>query len=379
MMDKKMASHEDQSSTDPVTRDTAVPQGQEGTGRSPARSAVHDPGQPTPQTQEEGGSRTPDPSEAHKTAGTSAPTTDGDVDQADPQGATGAPEPGVETGLAGEGHRPQGHGPGPEVRDQGTGPEAKGDEAGNPARKGTALRQEVVERLHRVQELIRRSWFENGNEGPAEPGTDGGDHDAPAPAGGPIPPAVPGAPVPPAGPGAPIPPDGPAPLAPPLPRPGEDGGPGHHPAPWFSPHRGQGRILALLDLRPDISQRDLGYMLDMSRQALGELLSKLERNGLVTRSPSPEDRRVLDVHLTDEGREEAKRIKERRYNYAGVFDDLDETDLQTLDDLLGRIIDSWERHHPEDGGRHGDHHPPVTPAPSPKPSTTTTPAAAKDE
>lgn len=33
-------------------------------------------------------------------------------------------------------------------------------------------------------------------------------------------------------------------------------------------HIGQGRVLAILKLKPEISQRDLSYLLDMSKQSL---------------------------------------------------------------------------------------------------------------
>jgi DNA-binding MarR family transcriptional regulator len=48
---------------------------------------------------------------------------------------------------------------------------------------------------------------------------------------------------------------------------------------FHNPHRGQGRVLAALKIKPEISQKELTYLLNMSRQSLAELLSKLEKNG----------------------------------------------------------------------------------------------------
>lgn len=108
------------------------------------------------------------------------------------------------------------------------------------------------------------------------------------------------------------------------------------------PYRGQGRVLALLNLQPEISQRDLAYLLDMRNQSLGELLAKLERNGYVERTPSESDRRVLNVHLTDEGKKAAKRMEEQLQGVKDPFDSLSEEEQETLLALLGKVSDALE-------------------------------------
>jgi DNA-binding MarR family transcriptional regulator len=67
------------------------------------------------------------------------------------------------------------------------------------------------------------------------------------------------------------------------------------------PTRGQGRVLALLSAKPETTQRELSYLLDMRQQSLSELLDKLEEKGYITRERSAEDRRVVKVSLTPEG------------------------------------------------------------------------------
>ena len=71
--------------------------------------------------------------------------------------------------------------------------------------------------------------------------------------------------------------------------------------PAGDPHRGQGRVMALLKMRPEISQKELAYLLDIRPQSLGELLAKLERNGYIERSASEEDRRGMNIRLTEAG------------------------------------------------------------------------------
>lgn len=80
--------------------------------------------------------------------------------------------------------------------------------------------------------------------------------------------------------------------------------------PLGAPHHGQGRILALLKLQPEISQKQLSSILDIRSQSLGELLGKLENLGYITRALSEADRRSLDIRLTDEGRKASEKLED---------------------------------------------------------------------
>ena len=66
----------------------------------------------------------------------------------------------------------------------------------------------------------------------------------------------------------------------------------------FDPRRGQGRVLATLRESDQTSQKDLAAMFGMSRQAMAELLKKLEASGHISRRPSRRDSRVMMVSLT---------------------------------------------------------------------------------
>lgn len=141
----------------------------------------------------------------------------------------------------------------------------------------------------------------------------------------------------------------------------------HH-GPMGDPHRGQGRVLALLKLKPEISQKELSNILDMRPQSLGELLVKLERSGYITRTPSEADRRGMDIRLTEAG-EAASAQNEQQADTEALFGCLNEAEQAALSDYLGRIILTFEqqfgdgeseRHfhgHPHFGGRgFGRHH-----------------------
>jgi DNA-binding MarR family transcriptional regulator len=97
-----------------------------------------------------------------------------------------------------------------------------------------------------------------------------------------------------------------------------------------------------------VSQRDLATILGLSRQALGQLLSKLEAKGYVSRQPSQEDKRVTMVQITDKGKQAASQLHDSMQHDADIFDCLSDEELAQFSGYLKRIIDNIERKHPKD-------------------------------
>lgn len=116
----------------------------------------------------------------------------------------------------------------------------------------------------------------------------------------------------------------------------------------YDPRRGQGRVLLLLKMKPELTQKELSYLLDMSRQALAELLSKLEKNGYITREPSEKDNRTMVVKLTDPGLKEADVVLGDAAETTKVLDCLSDEELATFSGYLGRIIEAYELRFPRD-------------------------------
>ncbi|MBM9433990.1 MarR family winged helix-turn-helix transcriptional regulator [Flaviflexus equikiangi] len=110
----------------------------------------------------------------------------------------------------------------------------------------------------------------------------------------------------------------------------------HHPA--ADPTRGQGRILAALKLQDNIPTKDLAFILGMRVASLNELLVKLEAAGLVTRSQSEEDRRVVLISLTEDGRS----IEQLQPETPDAFAPLTDEQRAQLDEILDRMIDHLE-------------------------------------
>ncbi len=65
----------------------------------------------------------------------------------------------------------------------------------------------------------------------------------------------------------------------------------------------QGMILRILSVKPKISQKELFGMLDISKQSLSETLAKLEKEELIIRMPSEEDKRLQIIEITKKGKD----------------------------------------------------------------------------
>ncbi|HMM20561.1 MAG TPA: MarR family transcriptional regulator [Selenomonadales bacterium] len=116
-------------------------------------------------------------------------------------------------------------------------------------------------------------------------------------------------------------------------------GANHH----HDPYRGQGRILSLLKMQPEMSQRELSYLLGIRPQSMGELLTKLEQSGYITRTPSADDRRAMDIQLTAEGAAAAASMGQRRAQELAadeMFQCLNKEEQEVLAGYLDRIIDT---------------------------------------
>jgi len=89
---------------------------------------------------------------------------------------------------------------------------------------------------------------------------------------------------------------------------------------------------------------ELARTVGVSQPAMTQLVSRMERDGLVARTTAPEDRRAVLVELSDHGRAV---LAERRAQRAGVLDELlgrldpaDQAAIGAALPALGRLVDS---------------------------------------
>lgn len=71
-------------------------------------------------------------------------------------------------------------------------------------------------------------------------------------------------------------------------------------------HHGQGKLLHILLTHDGCSQRELAAIMHIRPASLTELIQKAEAKGTIHRAPNSRDRRVSDVFLTEEGRQQAQ-------------------------------------------------------------------------
>lgn len=118
--------------------------------------------------------------------------------------------------------------------------------------------------------------------------------------------------------------------------------------------RGQGRVLALLNLKPEMSLKELKYLLGVRNQSISELVAKLEKAGYVEKIPSDTDKRVMNVKLTEEGKKVAEAPREKNQDFAAIFDCLSEEEQKNLSEYLDRIIAELEKETDSEDGPMGE-------------------------
>jgi DNA-binding MarR family transcriptional regulator len=71
-------------------------------------------------------------------------------------------------------------------------------------------------------------------------------------------------------------------------------------------------LLSAITYEPGIGSRDLAAHERISAPALTKHVDRLERDGLVVRTPSPDDGRRIGLALTGEGQRVLRRVRSRR-------------------------------------------------------------------
>lgn len=89
------------------------------------------------------------------------------------------------------------------------------------------------------------------------------------------------------------------------------------------------------------SASDLCRGISYDAGAMTRMLDRLEGKGLIRRSRSPEDRRLVHLELTEEGRAAYPRMRELALTVANRFlRGFSKTEARTLEALLSRMLDN---------------------------------------
>jgi DNA-binding MarR family transcriptional regulator len=102
---------------------------------------------------------------------------------------------------------------------------------------------------------------------------------------------------------------------------------------------GQLDILDLLAVRDERRMSDLAASLHVDPSTVTRTLQRMELNGLATRAGTPDDGRVVTVHLTDEGRRVHAAVAARRSEMLqAVLGTFAPDELDQLASLLDRLV-----------------------------------------
>lgn len=97
--------------------------------------------------------------------------------------------------------------------------------------------------------------------------------------------------------------------------------------------KGQGRLMILLKRKDNLSTRELSEILNISITSLNETLNKLEQQNLIRKVPSPKDKRILLVELTEAGRA----LEFKNHEDIDIFNTLSEEEKENLNEYLNRL------------------------------------------
>ena len=107
-------------------------------------------------------------------------------------------------------------------------------------------------------------------------------------------------------------------------------------------YRGQGRLLVLLHLHGALTQRELIELTGRRSATLSEQLEGMEKAGLILRRKNEQDKRNVDVELTDAGRAAALQAIQNRQSYANeLFGALPRQEKQQLAEILDGLLHTW--------------------------------------
>ncbi|WP_293814977.1 MarR family winged helix-turn-helix transcriptional regulator [uncultured Parolsenella sp.] len=110
-------------------------------------------------------------------------------------------------------------------------------------------------------------------------------------------------------------------------------------------------ICALLKHGDAMPQRELMNMFDLKAGSLSEVLTKIERDGLIERTRDPQDRRQLIVQLTPEGHAQALEEQTRREGFrADALTCLTREQRNELENMLDLVKEHWKSIDPYEKG-----------------------------
>ena len=112
---------------------------------------------------------------------------------------------------------------------------------------------------------------------------------------------------------------------------------------------GKPRLLDFLAINPGCSQREIATFCKIEPATATSILSSMEEEELIYRERNPKDKRILNVFLTQKGKESQKKVEK-------VFSDLDEICFEGFTDkekteainMMNRLYENLAKHREKD-------------------------------
>ena len=105
------------------------------------------------------------------------------------------------------------------------------------------------------------------------------------------------------------------------------------------------RALAILSITPSVTINELSVFAVTEQSTMSRTLDSLEDQGFIRRQPRPDDMRVRDVTITEDGRAAFEKIWPTMYDdFLKMFQGIEEEEYKTFVALLHKILQNIRLH-----------------------------------
>jgi len=105
------------------------------------------------------------------------------------------------------------------------------------------------------------------------------------------------------------------------------------------------RALAILSITPSVTINELSVFAVTEQSTMSRTLDSLEDQGFIRRQPRPDDMRVRDVTITEDGRAAFEKIWPTMYDdFLKMFQGIEEEEYKTFVAVLHRVLQNIRLH-----------------------------------
>ncbi|UVC07950.1 MarR family transcriptional regulator [Rhizobium sp. TH2] len=105
------------------------------------------------------------------------------------------------------------------------------------------------------------------------------------------------------------------------------------------------RALAILSITPSVTINELSVFAVTEQSTMSRTLDSLEDQGYIRRQPRPEDMRIRDVTITEDGRAAFEKIWPTMYDdFLKMFQGIEEEEYKTFVAVLHRVLQNIRLH-----------------------------------